>query len=97
VVEKDPPAKKKKKKKSKNEPRKVIPLKERSFNPNEHCGVTNAEGHQCKRSLTCKTHSMALRRAVPGRSQPFDNLLASHKKTRDEAKLVKQGDDLMVV
>ena len=95
--ERDSPAKKKKKKKSKNEPRKVIPLKERSFNPNEHCGVANADGSQCKRSLTCKTHSMALRRAVPCRSQPFDTLLASHKKARDEAKVAKQGEDFMTV
>lgn len=70
--------------------RKIIPLRERQFNPNEHCGVINADGVQCKRSLTCKTHAMGLRRAVPGRSQPFDILIATQKQARDQAKLAKQ-------
>ena len=85
-----PPPKKKKKKKSKNEPRKILPLKDRLFDPDVHCGVINVDtGEQCTRSLTCKTHSMALRRAVVGRSQNFDQLLAEHKKARDAEKAAK--------
>lgn len=30
----------------------------------------------CARSLTCKSHSMSAKRAVPGRSQPYDVLLS---------------------
>lgn len=64
--------------------RKVIPLKDRCFNPEEHCGVaTGSEGGPCTRSLTCKTHSIALRRAVAGRSQSFDVLLATQKRVRE--------------
>ncbi|CAG7721390.1 unnamed protein product [Allacma fusca] len=85
-----PPPKKKKKKKSKDEPRKILPLKDRLFDPDIHCGVSNGDsGIPCTRSLTCKTHSMALRRAVPGRSQNFDQLLAEHKKARDAEKAAK--------
>jgi len=77
--------KKKKKKRSKDEPRKIIPLKDRNFHPDLHCGVCEkAESDPCTRSLTCKTHSIALRRAVPGRSHPFDTLLATHKKAKEE-------------
>ncbi|KAJ1876864.1 SAGA complex subunit Sgf73, partial [Kickxella alabastrina] len=32
----------------------------------------------CSRSLTCKTHSMAMKRAVHGRSKLFDALLQAH-------------------
>ncbi|KAJ1963946.1 hypothetical protein GGI12_001744 [Dipsacomyces acuminosporus] len=43
------------------------------------CGVVVEPGAQpCTRSLTCKTHSMALKRAVLGRSQLFDALLQAH-------------------
>ncbi|EIM24216.1 SCA7-domain-containing protein [Wallemia mellicola] len=38
------------------------------------CGVLNAKGVQCSRSLTCKTHSMGAKRAVIGRSKPYDVL-----------------------
>lgn len=79
-------SKKKKKKKSRDEPRKIIPLKERAFNPDQHCGVVSEDALPCTRSLTCKTHSIALRRSVPGRSHQFDSLLATHKKARDEEK-----------
>jgi len=82
--------KKKKKKKEKDVPRKIIPLKERSFNPDLHCGVHVAgDSRPCTRSLTCKTHSIALRRAVVGRSNPFDTLLQAHRKARDEEKNAK--------
>jgi hypothetical protein len=93
LTEPKPKPKKKKKKKDKDEPRKVIPLKDRAFHPDQHCGVClPEEAHPCTRSLTCKTHSIALRRAVAGRSHSFDTLLAAHKKARDEEKTAKSKD-----
>ncbi|KAI7795064.1 ataxin-7 [Triplophysa rosa] len=59
---------------------------EREFNPDIHCGVMDMIARKpCTRSLTCKTHSISQRRAVPGRRQRFDTLLAEHKsKVRDK-------------
>ncbi|XP_015260321.1 PREDICTED: ataxin-7 [Cyprinodon variegatus] len=55
-------------------------VSEREFNPDIHCGVLDATGRKpCTRSLTCKTHSLSHRRAVPGRRKRFDILLAEHK------------------
>ncbi|XP_076153180.1 ataxin-7-like protein 1 isoform X2 [Alosa pseudoharengus] len=52
----------------------------RIFDPNKHCGVLDPETKRaCTRSLTCKTHSLTHRRAVPGRKKDFDVLLAEHK------------------
>ncbi|XP_051544587.1 ataxin-7-like protein 1 isoform X2 [Myxocyprinus asiaticus] len=52
----------------------------RVFDPNKHCGVLDPETKRpCTRSLTCKTHSLTNRRAVPGRRKDFDILLAEHK------------------
>lgn len=39
----------------------------------------------CARSLTCKSHSMGAKRAVPGRSLPYDMLLAAYQK-KNQAK-----------
>lgn len=39
-----------------------------------HCGVINDKGLPCSRSLTCKTHTVGAKRAVLGRSRPFDEL-----------------------
>ncbi|KAM4740489.1 ataxin-7 isoform 2-T2 [Anableps anableps] len=60
-------------------------VSEREFNPDIHCGVMDATGRKpCTRSLTCKTHSLSHRRAVPGRRKRFDILLAEHKnRTRE--------------
>ncbi|GAA5919972.1 hypothetical protein JCM1841_004404 [Sporobolomyces salmonicolor] len=44
------------------------------------CGVINERGLPCQRSLTCKTHNMGAKRAVPHRSQPFDILLFEWQK-----------------
>ncbi|XP_038607675.1 ataxin-7-like [Tachyglossus aculeatus] len=48
------------------------------------CGVIDEETKKpCLRALTCKSHSLTQRRAVQGRRQRFDVLLAEHKsKTR---------------
>uniref|UniRef100_A0A3Q0RG86 Ataxin 7 n=1 Tax=Amphilophus citrinellus TaxID=61819 RepID=A0A3Q0RG86_AMPCI len=52
----------------------------REFNPDIHCGVIDVTSRKtCTRSLTCKTHSLSQRRAVPGRRKRFDTLLAEHK------------------
>ncbi|KAG6896267.1 hypothetical protein C0993_008607, partial [Termitomyces sp. T159_Od127] len=39
------------------------------------CGVINDKGLPCSRSLTCKSHSMGAKRAVQGRTRPYDDLL----------------------
>ena len=44
----------------------------------KQCGVSLPEGGYCARSLTCKSHSMGAKRAVPGRTRPFDELLAEY-------------------
>ncbi|CAG5983531.1 unnamed protein product [Menidia menidia] len=60
-------------------------VSEREFNPDIHCGVVDITSRKpCTRSLTCKTHSLSQRRAVPGRRKRFDTLLAEHKnRTRE--------------
>lgn len=39
------------------------------------CSVVSATGLVCTRQLACRLHGMATKRALPGRSQPFDVLL----------------------
>lgn len=46
----------------------------------KQCGVELPEGGYCARSLTCKSHSMGAKRAVVGRTEPFDSLLAEYHK-----------------
>lgn len=41
----------------------------------KQCGVINDKGLPCSRALTCKSHSMGAKRAVAGRSRPYDELL----------------------
>ena len=49
-----------------------------------HCGVWDAEAKRnCTRSLTCKSHSVYLKRKVPQRTGPFDDLLAAHKAAKE--------------
>ena len=52
----------------------------------KQCGVPLPSGGYCARSLTCKTHSMGAKRAVLGRSAPYDLLLQQYQK-RNQAKL----------
>ena len=53
----------------------------------KQCGVFDAEkGTRCARSLTCKSHSMSAKRAVPGRSQPYDTLLSLWQR-KNQAKI----------
>jgi hypothetical protein len=44
----------------------------------KQCGVALPSGNQCTRSLTCKRHGWSAKRAVPGRSAPFDQLLTDY-------------------
>jgi SAGA-associated factor 73 len=46
----------------------------------KQCGVLLPNGSMCARSLTCKSHSMGAKRSVPGRSMPYDVLLAQYQK-----------------
>jgi len=74
-----------------------VSISEREFDADKHCGVWVAE-HQkrCTRSLTCKTHALSLRRAVPGRRKPFDELLAEHKARVNCEKEQQQNQALKV-
>lgn len=46
----------------------------------KQCGVINDKGLPCSRSITCKVHSMVAKRAVPGRSKSYDDLLLDWKR-----------------
>ncbi|CAG0899662.1 unnamed protein product [Darwinula stevensoni] len=64
--------------------RKLLPLKDRTFDPDRHCGVWIPELNQpCARSLTCKTHGMLAKRAVQGRSKSYKELLEEHRSAKD--------------
>lgn len=52
------------------------------------CGVPLPSGGFCARLLTCKTHSMGAKRAVPGRLAPYDVLLQQYQK-RNQAKMAQ--------
>ncbi|XP_030072224.1 ataxin-7-like protein 1 isoform X2 [Microcaecilia unicolor] len=68
-------------------------LSDREFDPNKHCGVLDPETKKpCTRSLTCKTHSLSHRRAVPGRKKTFDTLLAEHKARSREKEVTKDKE-----
>ncbi|PKY42573.1 SCA7-domain-containing protein [Rhizophagus irregularis] len=71
-----PPEKKQKVKKGK-EKKKV----KSQIDLDKQCGVINSHNNKpCTRSLTCKSHSLTLKRSVTGRSQPFDTLLSRYQK-----------------
>lgn len=79
----------KKKKLKKDEPPKPkVPKPKGPVNVETQCGVLLPNGGFCARSLTCKSHSMGSKRAVPGRSLPYDQLLAMYQK-RNQAKIQK--------
>ncbi|EIW72129.1 hypothetical protein TREMEDRAFT_24715, partial [Tremella mesenterica DSM 1558] len=44
------------------------------INLDKQCGVINDKLLPCSRSLTCKSHTVGAKRAVIGRSQPYDVL-----------------------
>lgn len=79
-AEKGPKAKKKK-----EEPKPKAPKPKGPVDVERQCGVITPNGVPCARSLTCKSHSMGAKRAVPGRSLPYDMLLAAYQK-KNQAK-----------
>ncbi|OCF34242.1 hypothetical protein I316_04195 [Kwoniella heveanensis BCC8398] len=44
------------------------------INLDRQCGVINDKSTPCARSLTCKTHTVGAKRAVQGRTRPYDEL-----------------------
>ncbi|ORZ33693.1 SCA7, zinc-binding domain-domain-containing protein [Catenaria anguillulae PL171] len=45
----------------------------------KQCGVILSSGEPCRRSITCKNHSIGAKRNVPGRSQSYDVLFDLYK------------------
>lgn len=80
----------KKKKKNDEKPKGAKP--KGPVDVEKQCGVTLPNGQQCARSLTCKSHSMGAKRAVPGRSLPYDMLLAAYQK-KNQARQQKAAID----
>jgi SAGA-associated factor 73 len=69
-----------KKKRKKDEPKAKPSRLKGPVDVERQCGVLMPNGQMCARSLTCKTHAMGLKRAVPGRSMRYDVLLANYQK-----------------
>lgn len=80
-----PPTKKQKKK---DEAKAKAPKPKGPVDVEKQCGVLLPNGAMCARSLTCKSHAMGAKRAVPGRSMPYDMLLAQYQK-KNQAKQQK--------
>jgi SAGA-associated factor 73 len=72
-------------KKKKEEPKPKAPKPKGPVDVERQCGVMTPNGVPCARSLTCKSHSMGAKRAVAGRSLPYDMLLAAYQK-KNQAK-----------
>ncbi|KAF4584275.1 SAGA-associated factor 73 [Ophiocordyceps camponoti-floridani] len=79
-------------KKKKDEPKAKVPKPRGPVDVERQCGVILANGQPCARSLTCKSHSMGAKRAVAGRSLPYDMLLAAYQK-KNQAKQQKAALD----
>ncbi|KAI5292735.1 Dcp1p-Dcp2p decapping enzyme complex alpha subunit [Ascosphaera atra] len=86
------PGKKKKKKDEPAHPPKKPAKSKGPVDVERQCGVTLPNGGQCARSLTCKSHSMGAKRAVPGRSLPYDMLLQAYQK-KNQARQQKAAID----
>nr|CAG8435479.1 4012_t:CDS:2 [Entrophospora candida]CAG8475558.1 5699_t:CDS:2 [Entrophospora candida] len=64
-----------------NKKRKKLTASDGPIDLDKQCGVLMPPSNSpCTRSLTCKSHSMHLKRSVNGRSAPYDQLLASYQK-----------------
>jgi SAGA-associated factor 73 len=79
-------------KKKKDEPKPKAAKPKGPVDVERQCGVLLPNGQPCARSLTCKSHSMSAKRAVPGRSLPYDMLLAAYQK-KNQAKQQKAAID----
>ncbi|MCJ1478129.1 hypothetical protein MMC13_006805 [Lambiella insularis] len=88
--DKEPKKKKTKKEIEAAKPR--IPKPKGPVDVEKQCGVLLPNGAFCARSLTCKSHAMGAKRAVPGRSLPYDMLLAAYQK-KNQAKQQKAAID----
>ncbi|KAK7403611.1 SAGA complex subunit Sgf73 [Neonectria punicea] len=86
------PEKGPKTKKKKDEPKAKVAKPKGPVDVERQCGVILANGQPCARSLTCKSHSMGAKRAVAGRSLPYDMLLAAYQK-KNQAKQQKAALD----
>lgn len=86
-----PPTKKQKKKEEAAKPKAAKP--KGPVDVEKQCGVLMDNGNLCARSLTCKSHAMGAKRAVPGRSAPYDVLLAQYQK-KNQAK--QQSESLEI-
>ena len=86
--EADTATKKKKTKKEEQKPKAVKP--KGPVDVEKQCGVQMPHGGQCARSLTCKSHPMGAKRAVPGRSLPYDMLLRAYQKKNEARQQSKQ-------
>ena len=84
----DAPSKKKKRKDEKTAGGGKAARPKAPVDVEKQCGVELPQGGQCARSLTCKSHSMGAKRAVPGRSAPYDKLLADYQR-KNAAKIQK--------
>ncbi|MCJ1241017.1 hypothetical protein MMC14_009021 [Varicellaria rhodocarpa] len=91
-TEADKEPKKKKTKKEIEAAKPKVPKPKGPVDVEKQCGVAIANGAFCARSLTCKSHSMGAKRAVPGRSLPYDMLLAAYQK-KNQAKQQKAAID----
>jgi SAGA-associated factor 73 len=80
------------KKKKKDEPKAKTAKPKGPVDVEKQCGVALPNAGFCARSLTCKSHSMGLKRAVPGRSLPYDMLLAQYQK-KNQAKQQRAAID----
>ena len=89
-AEKAPNKKKTKKELQASQPK--IPKPKGPVDVEKQCGVAQPNGSFCARSLTCKSHSMGAKRAVPGRSLPYDMLLTAYQK-KNQAKQQKAAID----
>ncbi|KAH8669316.1 SCA7, zinc-binding domain-containing protein [Ilyonectria robusta] len=79
--------KKGKKRKADGDPDEGPKAKKKKDEPKakRQCGVILPNGQPCARSLMCKNHSMGAKRAVAGRSLPYDMLRAAYQK-KNQAK-----------
>ena len=85
------------KKKKKDEPSQKGVKPKEPVDVERQCGVPLPNGGFCARSLTCKSHSMGTKRAVPGRSLPYDMLLVQYQKknqAKQERKRPRSPNDL---
>lgn len=73
-------------KKSKKDKKKMERKVDKIYEPDKHCGVINDSGKPCVRSILCKVHQVALKRAVPNRSMPYDMLTRILKTHNDDDK-----------